>query len=126
MTNDAHETTSFAAALDAAIARHAMLDHPFFQAWSEGRLELDVLRRWIEEGGEWSIHWAYRAPERIAPPEVDAADQATVRARRRGGVGRVRARQGILPRRVRRAGCRPAVHQQNGGRQGVRVLFACD
>ena len=29
--------------------------------------QIDVLRRWIDQGAEWSMHWAFIAPER---PEV--------------------------------------------------------
>ncbi|MEM7305572.1 MAG: PSD1 and planctomycete cytochrome C domain-containing protein [Planctomycetota bacterium] len=32
--------------------------------------EIDVLRRWIDEGAGWSEHWAYVAPRRGAKPEV--------------------------------------------------------
>jgi pyrroloquinoline-quinone synthase len=32
------------AGIDAAVARHAMLAHPFYQAWSAGKLTLDDLR----------------------------------------------------------------------------------
>ena len=31
-------------AIDAAVAARAMLDHPFYQAWTEGRLPIDALR----------------------------------------------------------------------------------
>ena len=40
---------SFVKALDATIARHAMLSHPFYKAWSEGRLDLDTLRRYARQ-----------------------------------------------------------------------------
>ena len=30
----------------------------------------ETLRRWIEQGAPWEEHWAYRAPERPAPPAV--------------------------------------------------------
>jgi pyrroloquinoline-quinone synthase len=35
---------SVAAAIDAYVAEKAMLKHPFYQAWSEGKLTKDVLR----------------------------------------------------------------------------------
>ena len=38
---DAALTTS--QSIDAAVAPRAMLAHPFYQAWSEGRLPLDTL-----------------------------------------------------------------------------------
>ncbi len=33
--------------------------------------EIDTLRRWIEEGAEWSQHWAFVAPERVPAPAVE-------------------------------------------------------
>ncbi len=32
--------------------------------------EKAILLRWIEEGAEYQDHWAYRVPEKTAPPEV--------------------------------------------------------
>ena len=34
--------------------------------------QIDVLRRWIEEGAPYSVHWAFAAPQRPAVLEVDA------------------------------------------------------
>ena len=31
-------------AIDLKVAKHAMLSHPFYQAWTEGRLPLGMLR----------------------------------------------------------------------------------
>ena len=39
----------FLAALDAAVDRHAMLNHPFYQAWSEGRLNQDILGAYAQQ-----------------------------------------------------------------------------
>jgi pyrroloquinoline-quinone synthase len=36
-------------AIDAAVARQAMLAHPFYQAWTEGRLPLDTLRAYARQ-----------------------------------------------------------------------------
>jgi hypothetical protein len=36
--------------------------------------EIDLLRRWIEEGARWQDHWAFVAPKRPLPPEVKRAD----------------------------------------------------
>ena len=32
--------------------------------------EIDLIRRWIEQGAEWRTHWAYVAPSRPTVPEV--------------------------------------------------------
>jgi hypothetical protein len=33
--------------------------------------ELDILKRWVEEGAEWSGHWAFVPPVKPTPPEVN-------------------------------------------------------
>jgi hypothetical protein len=38
-------------------------------------VEIDLFKRWIEEGGEWQGHWAYIKPDRPASPNV--ADEGT-------------------------------------------------
>jgi len=40
---------SVSAAIDEAVARRAMLAHPFYQAWTEGRLPLDTLRAYARQ-----------------------------------------------------------------------------
>jgi len=30
--------------------------------------QIDKLKRWISEGGNWSMHWAFIAPKRVDPP----------------------------------------------------------
>jgi pyrroloquinoline-quinone synthase len=37
------------AAIDAKVGEHAMLKHPFYQAWTEGRLSLDTLRAYARQ-----------------------------------------------------------------------------
>ena len=37
------------AAIDGKVAERAMLDHPFYQAWTEGRLPLDTLRAYARQ-----------------------------------------------------------------------------
>src|ERR1700759_5672530 len=36
-------------AIDAKVAEQAMLNHPFYQAWTEGRLPLDTLRAYARQ-----------------------------------------------------------------------------
>ena len=38
--------------------------------------QIDKIKQWIEAGAEWSEPWAYRAPERPAPPAVRNPDWA--------------------------------------------------
>src|SRR3954451_24054267 len=37
------------AAIDGKVGEHAMLKHPFYQAWTEGRLPLDTLRAYARQ-----------------------------------------------------------------------------
>lgn len=39
--------------------------------------EIALFRRWIDEGAEWSSHWAYATPVRHDPPPVDGAPWGT-------------------------------------------------
>jgi mono/diheme cytochrome c family protein len=39
--------------------------------------QIDLLRRWIDQGAKWDMHWAYVAPKRPEPPVVH--DPAWVR-----------------------------------------------
>src|SRR5207249_984115 len=42
--------------------------------------QVALIRKWIEEGAAWSVHWAFVPPQRPALPVVaDAAQQAWVR-----------------------------------------------
>ncbi len=36
--------------------------------------EIELLRRWIEQGAEWAAHWAYVPPENHASPEPAPSD----------------------------------------------------
>lgn len=42
-------TSSLSAAIDAKISEHAMLSHPFYRAWTEGKLGLDTLRAYARQ-----------------------------------------------------------------------------
>src|SRR5437868_13168228 len=42
-------TTSVSTAIDDKVAEQAMLKHPFYQAWTEGRLPLDTLRDYARQ-----------------------------------------------------------------------------
>ena len=41
--------TTVSAAIDSKVAERAMLKHPFYQAWTEGRLPLDTLRAYARQ-----------------------------------------------------------------------------
>ena len=36
--------------------------------------QIETLRRWIDQGAEYQPHWAFIAPERVAPPTVSHAE----------------------------------------------------
>ena len=36
--------------------------------------EVELLRRWVEQGAEWNEHWAFIAPGIVHPPEVKQSD----------------------------------------------------
>jgi len=40
--------------------------------------EIDLFKRWIEQGGEWQGHWAYIKPDRPIPPNI-ADDRGFIR-----------------------------------------------
>jgi len=42
-------TVTVSAAIDARVSERAMLNHPFYQAWTEGRLPLDTLRQYSRQ-----------------------------------------------------------------------------
>jgi pyrroloquinoline-quinone synthase len=46
---EAFMTITVSQAIDARVAERAMLSHPFYQAWTEGRLPLDTLRDYARQ-----------------------------------------------------------------------------
>jgi len=38
--------------------------------------QIELLRRWIDEGAKWDTHWAYTPPGRPDPPAPDTLDRA--------------------------------------------------
>ena len=38
--------------------------------------EIELIRTWIAEGGEWEDHWSFRAPQRPTVPAVQASPWA--------------------------------------------------
>ena len=36
--------------------------------------QVDLLKRWIDEGAKWDTHWAYVPPKRVEPPAITNAD----------------------------------------------------
>jgi pyrroloquinoline-quinone synthase len=42
-------TACTSARIDSAVANRAMLDHPFYRAWTEGRLPLETLRSYARQ-----------------------------------------------------------------------------
>jgi pyrroloquinoline-quinone synthase len=65
---------AFLKKIDEAIARHAMLDHPFYQMWNEGRLDRETLDEYAKQ---------YYAHVRYFPRYVSAVHSACddIRAR---------------------------------------------
>ncbi len=43
---------------------------PAFTGHALNDAEIDMLRRWIDQGAKWQAHWAYLAPRQAAPPSV--------------------------------------------------------
>jgi len=50
--------------------------------------EIDLFKRWIEQGAEWKGHWAYIKPERPAVPQVNNSKAAEERGFLRNTIDR--------------------------------------
>lgn len=57
--------------------------------------EVEVLRRWIEQGAEYTEHWAFVAPSRVTPPTNHRSDWACNAIDL--FVARMHAQQGLRP-----------------------------
>ncbi len=56
--------------------RKALLMPPVTSGHSLSAIEIDTLRRWIEQGAGWQQHWAFLAPRRPELPSVKNASWA--------------------------------------------------
>lgn len=72
MTDARPHTFSAAAAIDAAIEARAMLKHPFYQAWSEGRLSQETLRDYAAQ----YFHHVEAFPRAVSAVHANCPDRA--------------------------------------------------
>jgi pyrroloquinoline-quinone synthase len=68
---DGFATLSTAARIDAAVARHAMLAHPFYQAWSAGRLTQHMLRAYAAQ----YFHHVEAFPRAVSATHANCPDR---------------------------------------------------
>ena len=64
-------TTAVSDRIDAAVAARAMLSHPFYQAWTEGRLSLDTLRSYARQ----YFHHVEAFPRAVSAVHADCPDR---------------------------------------------------
>ena len=64
-------TTAVSDRIDAAVAAWAMLSHPFYQAWTEGRLSLDTLRSYARQ----YFHHVEAFPRAVSAVHADCPDR---------------------------------------------------
>jgi pyrroloquinoline-quinone synthase len=64
-------TISVSAAIDAKVNERAMLKHPFYQAWTEGRLRLDTLRAYSRQ----YFHHVEAFPRAVSSVHVNCPDR---------------------------------------------------
>jgi pyrroloquinoline-quinone synthase len=60
------------AAIDAKVAERAMLRHPFYQAWTEGRLSLDALRAYARQ----YFHHVEAFPQAVSAVHASCPDRS--------------------------------------------------
>jgi pyrroloquinoline-quinone synthase len=60
------------AAIDGKVGEHAMLRHPFYQAWTEGRLPLDTLRAYARQ----YFHHVEAFPQAVSAVHASCPDRA--------------------------------------------------
>jgi len=39
--------------------------------------QIELLKKWIDQGAEWDLHWAYEPPEPIEPPQIAKQEWAS-------------------------------------------------
>ena len=59
------------AAIDGKVGEHAMLKHPFYQAWTEGRLSLDTLRAYARQ----YYHHVEAFPQAVSAVHANCPDR---------------------------------------------------
>src|SRR5438045_1575265 len=59
------------AAIDGKVGEHAMLKHPFYQAWTEGRLSLDTLRAYARQ----YFHHVEAFPQAVSAVHASCPDR---------------------------------------------------
>ena len=64
--------------------------------------EIDLFKRWIEQGAEWKGHWAYLKPDRPAVPQLDFSIVAEERAFVRNSIDK------FVLQRLHEKGLKPA------------------
>jgi pyrroloquinoline-quinone synthase len=68
---DGFATLSTAARIDAAIAPHAMLAHPFYQAWSAGKLTKEALAAYAMQ----YFHHVEAFPQAVSATHANCPDR---------------------------------------------------
>ena len=74
-------TIQVSSQIDSKVAERAMLNHPFYQAWTEGRLPLDTLRDYSRQYFQVTIDRTIRTlfPYPGIPDELNLQGSARMR-----------------------------------------------